>query len=59
MPTDLFLNSAMETALDSHLAKSYVDPSDTNFKTALTAESELKGLNKLIDRYLEEKPYLQ
>ena len=59
LPTDLFLNSAMETALDSHLAKSYVDPSDTNFKTALTAESELKGLNKLIDRYLEEKPYLQ
>ena len=59
LPTDLFLNSAMEISLDNHLQKSYADPSDTNFKTALTAESELKGLHKLIDRYLEEKPYLQ
>lgn len=59
LPTDLFRESAMETLLDGALEKHYLNPSDSNFKTALTYESELKGLHKLIDRYLAEKPYLQ
>jgi hypothetical protein len=59
IPTDMFQDSVMETMLDAHLEANYVAPSDSNFKTALTAESELLGLHKLVDRYLEEKPYLQ
>lgn len=59
LPTDMFQESVMEIALENHLQKNYVDPSDSNFMTALTVESELKGLHKLIDRYLEEKPYMQ
>ena len=58
VPTDMFQESVMETLLDGHLETSYVHPSDTNFKTALTVESELLGLHKLVDRYLEEKPYM-
>jgi len=58
IPTDMFQESVMDTLLEGHLESSYLNPSDTNFKTALTAESELLGLHKLVDRYLEEKPYL-
>ena len=58
IPTDLFQESAMAALLEGHLEKNYVHPSDTNFHTALTAESELLGIHKLIDQYLEEKPYM-
>ena len=59
IPTDLFQDSVMATLLDGHLETKYVHPSDTNFHTALTVETELLGIHKLIDQYLEEKPYLQ
>ena len=59
VPTDLFQDSVMATLLDGHLETKYVHPSDTNFHTALTTESELLGIHKLIDKYLEEKPYMQ
>ena len=58
IPTDLFQESAMSALLEGHLEKNYLNASDTNFHTALTMESELLGLHKLVDRYLEEKPYL-
>ena len=58
IPTDLFQESAMATLLEGHLETKYVHPSDTNFHTALTVESELLGIHKLIDQYLEEKPYM-
>lgn len=60
IPTDMFQENAMDIALESHLNKCYSDgQNDSNFKTALTAESELLGIHKLIDQYLAEKPYLQ
>lgn len=59
IPTDMFQDNAMDALLDGFIEKNYLDPSDTNFKTALTVDSELLGLHKLIDQYLEEKPYLQ
>ena len=59
IPTDLFQESAMATLLEGHLETKYVHPSDTNFHTALSVESELLGIHKLIDQYLEAKPYLQ
>lgn len=59
IPTDLFQDSAMAALLEGHLEDKYVHPSDTNFHTALTVEKELLGIHKLIDQYLEEKPYMQ
>lgn len=60
IPADMFQDSAMVIALDSHLNKSYDTPEyDTNAKIILTSEAELQQIHLLIDRYLEEKPYLQ
>lgn len=60
LPADLFQNVAMSTLLDEQLKNSYDrGEMDTNFKTVLTVESELKSIHKLIDQYLDEKPYMQ
>ncbi len=60
IPATMFQDPAMAILVDSHLEKSYDNGNaDSNFKFALTVESELQQIHKLIDRYLEEKPYLQ
>ncbi len=60
IPADIFQDSAMVIALDSHLSKSYSNPEyDTNCKTILTTQGELAKIHLLIDKYLTEKPYLQ
>ena len=60
IPADMFQDSAMVIALDSHLSKSYSNPEyDTNCKIILTTQTELEKVHLLIDKYLADKPYLQ
>jgi len=60
LPADMFQDSSMVIALDSHLSKSYNNPDyDSNCKIILTTESELQRIHLLIDKYLAEKPYMQ
>lgn len=60
LPANLFKETAMSILVDDQLENSYDRGElDSNFKTVLTIESELKSIHKLIDQYLAEKPYLQ
>ena len=60
IPADIFQDSAMVIALDSHLSNSYENPQyDSNCKIILTTQSELEQIHVLIDKYLADKPYLQ
>lgn len=59
IPADMFQDEIMVVSLDSHLEKYYDNPSyDTNCRIILTTEFELEKIHLLIDRYLEEKPYM-
>lgn len=58
-PRRLFIDdSIMSDMMNNQLKSSYdYGELDTNFHKILTSESELEGVQVMLDQYLEEKPY--
>lgn len=61
LPADFFISDTERAAMvEKQLKGSYERGElDTNFHTALSMESEVKGFQQLVDQYLSEKPYMQ